>query len=73
MPVIKPRTCGKHLVEHRTRLDRHNYETWYAYALSVEEEPDYVINQFVETVLAQDKRSVPGGPRTAIACTTSVW
>src|SRR3954471_14355201 len=32
MPVIKPRTRGKHLVEHRTRLDRDNHETLYAYA-----------------------------------------
>ena len=55
MPVIKPRTRGKHLVEHRTRLDRDNHETLYAYAAFVEEEPDYVINQLVETVLAKDK------------------
>jgi len=55
MPIIKPRTRGKHLVEHRTRLDRDNHETLYAYATFVEEEPDYVINQLVETVLAKDK------------------
>ena len=55
MPVIKPRTRGKHLVEHRARLDRDNHETLYAYAAFVEEEPDYVINQLVETVLAKDK------------------
>ena len=55
MSVIKPRTRGKHLVEHRTRLDRENHETLYAYAAFVEEEPDYVINQLVETVLAKDK------------------
>ena len=58
MPVIKPRTRGKHLVEHRTRLDRDNHETLYAYAAFVEEEPDYVINQLVETVLAKDKEFV---------------
>jgi len=55
MSIIKPRTRGKHLVEHRTRLDRDNHETLYAYAAFVEEEPDYVINQLVETVLAKDK------------------
>jgi hypothetical protein len=42
-------------VEHRTRLDRDNHETLYAYAAFVEEEPDYVVNQLVETVLARDK------------------
>ncbi len=55
MSVIKPRTRGKHVVEHRTRLDRENHETLYAYAAFVEEEPDYVINQLIETVLAKDK------------------
>jgi hypothetical protein len=29
MPVIKPRTRGKHLVKHRTRLDQQNHETLY--------------------------------------------
>ena len=53
MPVIKPRTRGNHLVEHRTRLDRDNHETLYAYAFV--EECGYVINQLVETVLAKDK------------------
>ncbi len=35
MSIIKPRTRGKHLMEHRTRLDRGdrgNHETLYAYA-----------------------------------------
>ena len=32
MPLIKPRTRGKQLVKHRTRLDRENNETLYAYA-----------------------------------------
>ena len=58
MPVIKPRTRGKHVVEHRTRLDRDNHETLYAYAAFVEEEPDYIVNQLVETVLAKDKEFV---------------
>jgi hypothetical protein len=30
--LIKPRTRGKQLVKHRTRLDRQNNETLYAYA-----------------------------------------
>ena len=32
MPLIKPRTRGKQFVRHRTRLDRENTETLYAYA-----------------------------------------
>jgi hypothetical protein len=32
MALIKPRTRGKHLVKHRTRLDHENNETLYAYA-----------------------------------------
>ena len=58
MSVIKPRTRGKHLVEHRSRLDRENHETLYAYAAFVDEEPDYVVNQLIETVLAKDKEFV---------------
>ena len=55
MPVIKPRTRGKHLVDHRTRLDRDNHETLYAYAAFLDEEPEYVLNQLIETVLQKDK------------------
>ena len=55
MSVIKPRTRGKRLVDHRTRLDQENHETLYAYAAFVDEEPDYIVNQLVETVLAKDK------------------
>jgi hypothetical protein len=32
MALIKSRTRGKHLVRHRTRLDRDTNETLYAYA-----------------------------------------
>jgi hypothetical protein len=38
--VIKARTHRKHLEEHRTRLDRDNRESLYAYAPFVEEELD---------------------------------
>ena len=55
MSVIKPRVRGKHLVEHRTRLDQENHETLYAYAAFVDEDTDYLVNQLVETVLAKDK------------------
>ena len=58
MSVIKPRVRGKHLVEHRTRLDQDNHETLYAYAAFVDEEPDYIVNQLVETVLAKDREFV---------------
>jgi hypothetical protein len=55
MSIIKPRTRGKHLVEHRTRLDRENHETLYAYAAFLDEEPEYVLNQLIETVLTKDR------------------
>lgn len=55
MPRIKPRTRGKQLVKHRTRLDRENNETLYAYAHFLGESPEYVLNQLIERVLARDK------------------
>jgi hypothetical protein len=55
MPLIKPRTRGKQLVKHRTRLDRENNETLYAYAQFLGESPEYVLNQLIDTVLARDK------------------
>jgi hypothetical protein len=58
MPLIKPRTRGKQLVKHRTRLDRENNETLYAYAHFLGESPEYVLNQLIDTVLARDKEFV---------------
>ena len=55
MPVIKPRTRGKQIVRHITRLDRENNETLYAYAQFLGEPTDYVLNQLIESVLAKDK------------------
>ena len=55
MPLIKPRTRGKHLVKHRTRLDQENNETLYAYAQFLGESTEYVLNQVIDTVLARDK------------------
>jgi len=55
MPLIKPRTRGKQLVKHRTRLDRENNETLYAYAHFLGESTEYVLNQVIDTVLAKDK------------------
>lgn len=58
MPVIKPRTRGKQVVRHITRLDRENNETLYAYAHFLGEPTEYVVNQLVESVLAKDKEFV---------------
>ena len=55
MSLIKPRTRGKQFVQHRTRLDRENHETLYAYAAFIGEEPEYVLNELIDTVLAKDK------------------
>jgi hypothetical protein len=55
MSVIKPRTRGKRLVRHRTRLDHETNETLYAYAQFLGESSEYVLNQVIDTVLAKDK------------------
>lgn len=58
MSVIKARTRGRHFVEYRTRLDRENHETLYAYAAFLNEAAEYVLNQLVETVLEKDREFV---------------
>ena len=58
MSLIKPRTRGKQMVQHRTRLDRENNETLHAYAAFIGEEPEYVLNELIDTVLAKDKEFV---------------
>ena len=55
MALIKPRTRGKQLVRHRTRLDHETNETLYAYAQFIGEPTEYVLNQVIDTVLAKDR------------------
>ena len=55
MPVIKPRTRGKEVVRHITRLDVENNEVLFAYAQFLGEPTDYVLNQLIESYLAKDK------------------
>jgi hypothetical protein len=55
MALIKPRTRGKQLVRHRTRLDHETNETLYAYAQFIGEPTEYVLNQVIDTVLGKDK------------------
>ena len=55
MALIKPRSRGKRLVRHRTRLDHETNETLYAYAQFIGESAEYVLNQLVETFLGKDK------------------
>ena len=67
MSLIKPRTRGKQMVQHRTRLDHENNETLFAYAAFIGEDPQYVLNEMIDTVLAKDKefaawRRDHGGP-----------
>src|SRR5207245_1996342 len=45
MSVIKPRTRGKRLAKHRTRLDYENNETLYAYAQSLGQSTEYELNR----------------------------
>src|SRR5262249_9336316 len=55
MPLIKARTTQKQLVRHITRLYRENNETLFAYAKFIGEPTEYVLNQLVEMMLADDK------------------
>ena len=55
MALLKPRTRGKQLVRHRTRLDHETNETLYAYAHFLGESTEYVLNQVIDTVLGKDK------------------
>ena len=58
MALIKPRTRGKQMHRHITRLDRENLETLHAYGAFLGEPTEYVINQVIDTVLARDKEFV---------------
>lgn len=55
MALIKPRTRGKQLIKHCTRLDHETNETLYAYAQFIGEPTEYVLNQVIDTVLAKDR------------------
>lgn len=55
MPLIKPRTGDQHQVRLISKLFRKNNETLYAYAAFLNEDPEYVLNQFVATKPAKDK------------------
>ena len=55
MSLNKPRTRGKHLVRHITRLDQQNEDTLYAYAAFIGEDAEYVLNQLVDVALAKDR------------------
>src|SRR2546428_13634376 len=55
MSIIKPRTRGKEFVQYRARLDRETHEALHAYAAFIAEDPPYVVNAVIETVLAKDK------------------
>jgi hypothetical protein len=55
MSLIKPRTRGKQFVQYRTRLEHQNHETLHAYAAFIGEDPAYVLNELIDSVLAKDK------------------
>ena len=71
MPVIKPRTRGKQIVRHITRLDVENNELLFAYARFLGEPTDYVINQLVESVLGKDKDFVTWREQHPESCVPS--
>jgi hypothetical protein len=75
MSLIKPRARGKEFVQYRTSLEAENHETLHAYAAFLGENPEYVVNELIDSVLAKDREFVkwraehrgPFAPRAAIA------
>jgi hypothetical protein len=75
MSLIKPRARGKEFVQYRTSLERENHETLHAYAAFLGEDPQYVVNELIDTVLARDRDFLkwradhhgPFAPRAAAA------
>ena len=58
MPLIKPRTRGKHIVRVVTRVDHETNETLHAYAQFLGESTDYVLTQVIDTVLFRCDRVI---------------
>jgi hypothetical protein len=75
MSLIKPRARGKEFVQYRTCLEHENHEALHAYAAFLGEDPEYVVNELIDTVLAKDRDFVrwrsehrgPFAPRAAAA------
>jgi hypothetical protein len=55
MPLIKPRAHRVRTLRHIARLQEPNRQALFQYARFIEETPDYVLNQLIETVLAKDR------------------
>lgn len=55
MPLIKPRTNRVKTVRHICRLQEPNRDALVHYARFIDDTPDYVLNQLIETTLAKDR------------------
>lgn len=55
MPLIKPRTRRIPVCRHISRLQEPNRDVLVAYAAFIDESPDYVLNQLIDTTLAKDR------------------
>ena len=55
MSLIKPRTRRIPICRHVSRLQAPNRDVLVAYAAFIDESPDYVLNQLIETTLAKDR------------------
>jgi hypothetical protein len=55
MPLIKARAHRVRTLRHIARLLEPNREVLFDYARFIQETPDYVLNQLLETVLAKDR------------------
>jgi hypothetical protein len=71
MSVIKPRTRGKTMLRHVTRLDVENTETLYAYARFLGESTEYVLNEVIDSVLGRDREYLAWRAEHPESCVSS--
>lgn len=55
MPLIKARPNRVRTVRHICRLQEPNRDTLVLYARFIEDVPDYVLNQLIETTIGKDR------------------
>ena len=55
MSIIKPRANRVRTVRHMARLQEPNRDVLVEYARFIEDTPDYVLNQLIDTTLAKDR------------------
>ena len=70
MPLIKPRTHRVRVFRHISRLQEPTRDALLAYAKFINESPDYVLNQLIETTLARDRDFLAWRAETGVNAST---